>query len=38
LKYEGEFLYEKKWNGNGYDDKGNNIYVVIKGKKEKKLS
>ena len=31
LKFEGEYLFDKKWNGNGYDEKGNIIYKLIKG-------
>ena len=31
LEFEGEFLYNKKWNGKGYDKKGNIIYELIKG-------
>ena len=26
LIYEGEYLYNKKWNGKGYDKKGNISY------------
>ena len=32
LEYEGEYLYNKKWNGNGYDENGNIIYELINGK------
>ena len=31
LEYEGEFLYNKKWKGKGYDKKGNIIYELING-------
>ena len=31
LEYEGEYLYNKKWNGNGYDENGNIIYQLING-------
>ena len=31
MEYEGEFLYEKKWNGKGYDKNGNVIYELING-------
>ena len=31
LEYEGEFLYYKKWNGIGYDEKGNKIYELKNG-------
>ena len=31
LEYEGEYLYEKKWNGKGFDKKGNIIYEIING-------
>ena len=29
--YEGEYLYDKKWNGKGYDENGNVIYELING-------
>ena len=32
LKFEGEFLYDNKWNGKGYDEKANIIYILIKDK------
>ena len=32
LEYEGDYLSERKWNGKGYDDKGNIIYELINGK------
>ena len=32
VKYEGEFLNGKQWNGKGYDIKGNVIYELINGK------
>ena len=28
---DGEFLYNKKWNGKGYDEEGNIIYELING-------
>ena len=31
LEYEGEYLYNKKWNGIGYDENGNIIYELING-------
>ena len=31
LEYEGEFLYGRKWNGKGYDEKGNVIYELKNG-------
>ena len=31
LEYEGEFLYGIKWNGKGYDEKGNIIYELNNG-------
>ena len=31
LEYEGEFFYNKKWTGKGYDEKGNIIYELING-------
>jgi len=31
LEYEGEFLYDKKWNGKGYDKNGSIIYELING-------
>ena len=31
LEYEGEYLYNKKWNGKGYDEQYNIIYELIKG-------
>ena len=31
MEYDGEFLYERKWNGKGYDENGNVIYELIKG-------
>ena len=32
LEYEGEYLYNKKWNEKGYDENGNIIYELIMGK------
>jgi len=32
LKFEGEYLNGEKWNGNGYDYKGNFIFKLNKGK------
>ena len=32
LEFEGEYLCNKKWNGKGYDEKGNIIYELINGK------
>ena len=31
LEYEGEYLYDKKWNGKGYDENHNIIYELING-------
>ena len=31
LEYEGEYLFDKKWNGKGYDENGNIIYELING-------
>ena len=31
LKFEGEFRYNKKWNGKGYDKNGNVMYELING-------
>ena len=31
MEYEGEFRYDKKWNGKGYDENGNLIYELING-------
>ena len=31
LKFKGEYLYDKKWNGKGYDKYGNIIYELING-------
>ena len=31
MEYEGEFLFDKKWNGKGYDEKHNIIYELING-------
>ena len=31
LEYEGEYLYNKKWNGKGYDENGNIIYELFNG-------
>ena len=31
MEYEGEYLYDKKWNGKGYDENGNIIYELING-------
>ena len=35
IKFEGEYLNGKKWNGNGYDKKGNIIFKIKNGRKEK---
>ena len=32
IYYEGEYLYGIKWNGKGYDEEGNVIYEINKGK------
>ena len=31
MEYEGEYLYDKKYNGKGYDENGNIIYELING-------
>ena len=31
MEYEGEYLYNKKYNGKGYDENGNIIYELING-------
>ena len=31
LEYEGDYLYDRKWNGKGYDKNGNIIYELING-------
>ena len=31
VEYEGEYLYNKKWNGKGYDKNGKIIYKLING-------
>ena len=31
LEFEGEYNYEKKWNGKGYDKNGNIIYEIKNG-------
>ena len=31
MEYEGGFLYDKKWNGKGYDENGNIIYELMNG-------
>ena len=31
MEYEGVYLYNKKWNGIGYDENGNIIYELING-------
>ena len=31
MEYEGEYLYNKKYNGKGYDKDGNIIYELING-------
>ena len=31
MVYEGEYLYNKKWNGKGYDEKGNILYEMVNG-------
>ena len=31
MEFEGEFLFNKKWNGKGYDENGNIIYELING-------
>ena len=31
MEYEGEYLYNEKYNGKGYDKNGNIIYEIING-------
>ena len=31
MEYQGEFRYDRKWNGKGYDENGNIIYELING-------
>ena len=31
MEFEGEYSYDKKWNGKGYDENGNIIYKLNKG-------
>ena len=31
MEFEGEYLYNRKWNGKGYDENGNIIYELING-------
>ena len=31
MEFEGEYLYDHKWNGKGYDKNGNIIYELING-------
>ena len=31
MEYEGDYSYNKKWNGKGYDENGNIIYELING-------
>ena len=31
MEFEGEFLFDYKWNGKGYDENGNIIYELING-------
>ena len=31
LEFEGEYIFNKKWNGKGYDEKGNIIYELKNG-------
>ena len=31
MEYEGEYLFDKKYNGKGYDENGNIIYELING-------
>ena len=31
MEFEGEFRYNKKWNGKGYDENDNIIYELING-------
>ena len=31
MEFEGEYLYDIKWNGKGFDENGNIIYELING-------
>ena len=31
MEYKGEFRYNRKWNGKGYNENGNIIYELING-------
>ena len=31
MEFEGEYRYDRKWNGKGYDENGNIIYELING-------
>ena len=31
MEYEGELLFNEKWNGKGYDKSGKKIYELING-------
>ena len=31
MEYKGEYLFDKKWNGKGYNENGNIIYELING-------
>ena len=31
MEYECEYLYNRKWNGKGYDENSNIIYEIING-------
>ena len=37
LEYEGEYLYDRKWNGKGYDEERNIIYELINGNGKVKI-
>ena len=37
LKFEGECLNNKKWNGKGYDEEGNIIYELMEQEKSKNM-
>ena len=34
LEFEGEYLFNKKWNGKGYDENGNILYELINGNRK----
>ena len=37
IEFEGEFRYNKKWNGKGYDENGKITYELINGNDKSKI-